>query len=86
MKNKKSEIATFMESLKSSWFLIAFGAAVVYWAARADSNFDRVERNKVRIGAIEHRVAALESGIGQLQIRLDMIQNDLSIIKRAIIN
>ena len=73
-----------LDGLRHSWFLIIFIGTAIYWAAKHDVNIIDVQKNEARIAAIEPRVAALESGIAQTQIRLDMIQYDLSAIKKAV--
>jgi uncharacterized protein YceH (UPF0502 family) len=75
-----------METLRNSWFLIIFIGTAIYWVAKHDFNAIDAQRNEARISAIEPRVAALESGIAQLQLRLDIIHDDLSIIKKHIVN
>ena len=70
---------------RNSWFLIAFIAGVIYWAARQDSSLDDLARADSRITALENRTTILETGIGQLQIKIDTIRDDVALIKSAVI-
>lgn len=74
-----------IDLLRSSWFLIAFIAGVIYWAARQDSSLADIERAEHRITALENRTTILETGIGQIQTKIDGIQQDITIIKTAVI-
>jgi len=76
---------SFLDLLRNSWFLIVFVGTAIYWAARHDSSLDTVAKNDARISALESRVTTLESGLGQLQLKLDIIKEDLAIIKSAVI-
>jgi len=73
-----------LDSLRNSWFLIAFVAAAVYWVAKHDLSISDVQKIEARTTALENRAASLESGIAQLKLKLDMISQDLSIIKTAV--
>ena len=74
-----------VDFLRNSWFLIAFIAGVIYWAARQDSSLDDLARADSRITALENRTTILETGIGQLQIKIDTIRDDVALIKSAVI-
>ncbi len=74
-----------LDFLRDSWFLIAFIAGVIYWAAKQDASLSEFERSEHRITALENRTTILETGIGQLQIKLDGIKEDVSLIKTAVI-
>ena len=74
-----------LDFLRNSWFLIAFIAGVIYWAARQDSSLDDLARADSRITALENRTTILETGIGQLQIKIDTIRDDVALIKSAVI-
>jgi len=74
-----------IDFLRDSWFLIAFVAGLIYWAARQDFSIAELERVDVRITALENRTTILETGIGQIQIKIDDIKEDLNIIKSAVI-
>jgi len=76
---------SFMDLLRNSWFLIVFIGTAIYWAARHDYSIGDVQKNGARITALETRVTTLESGISQLQLKLDIIKEDLSLIKSAVI-
>ena len=74
-----------LDSLRDSWFLIAFVAGAIYWVARQDSSLAELERADHRITALENRTTVLETGIGQIQIKIDGIQEDIRLIKSAVI-
>lgn len=78
-------IGGIIDTLRDSWFLIAFIAGLIYWAARQDSSLTDLERADRRITALENRTTLLETGIGQLQIKLDGIKEDVALIKTAVI-
>lgn len=78
-------IGGIIDSLRDSWFLIAFIAGLIYWVARQDSSLMDLERADRRITALENRTTLLETGIGQLQIKLDGIKEDVALIKTAVI-
>ncbi len=82
---KKQNLLTFLDVLRDSWFLIAFIAGLIYWAARQDSSLSEIERQDQRITALENRTTILESGIGQLQLKIDGIKEDVTLIKSAVI-
>jgi hypothetical protein len=73
-----------LDTLRSSWFLIAFVGTAVYWVAKNDLSINNIQKIEARTTALEHRAASLESGIAQLKLKLDMIRDDLSIIKTAV--
>ncbi|MCL2737732.1 MAG: hypothetical protein FWE17_02635 [Alphaproteobacteria bacterium] len=73
-----------LDSIKSSWFLIALLCTAVYWVAKHDLSISDVQKIEARTTALENRAASLESGIAQLKLKLDMISQDLSIIKTAV--
>ena len=62
---KTKNIFTFLDILRDNWFLIAFIASLIYWAAHQDSSLSEIERQDQRITALENRTTILESGIGQ---------------------
>lgn len=74
-----------IDVLRNSWFLIAFIAGVIYWAARQDSSLADIERADQRITSLENRTTILETGIGQLQMKIDGIKEDVTLIKSAVI-
>lgn len=78
-------IGGIIDTLRDSWFLIAFIAGLIYWVARQDSSLTEIERADRRITALENRTTLLETGIGQLQIKLDGIKEDVALIKTAVI-
>ena len=82
---KTKNIFTFLDILRDNWFLIAFIASLIYWAARQDSSLSEIERQDQRITALENRTTILESGIGQLQLKIDGIKEDVTLIKSAVI-
>ena len=75
----------FFFFLRNSWFLIAFIAGVIYWAARQDSSLDDLARANNRITSLENRTTILETGLGQIQIKIDTIREDIALIKSAVI-
>ncbi|MCL1902703.1 MAG: hypothetical protein FWG18_03720 [Alphaproteobacteria bacterium] len=85
MKNANASPSTLIDLLRNSWFLIVFCGTAIYWAARHDGSIADVRKMEIQVGAIEMRVATLESGLGQLTVKLDVIKEDLGIIKRAVI-
>ena len=74
-----------LDTLRDSWFFIAFVAGAIYWVARQDSSLAELERADHRITALENRTTVLETGIGQIQIKIDGIQEDIRLIKSAVI-
>lgn len=74
-----------IDTLRDSWFLIAFIAGMVYWVARQDSSLADLERADGRITALENRTTILETGIGQLQMKIDGIKEDVTMIKSAVL-
>ncbi|MCL1785554.1 MAG: hypothetical protein FWG39_00175 [Alphaproteobacteria bacterium] len=74
-----------LDSLRNSWFLIMFVGTAVYWVAKHDLSIDDVQKIESRTTALENRAASLESGIAQLQLKLDVIKEDLALIKTAVI-
>lgn len=83
--NKQQNFFNIIDVLRDSWFLIAFIAGLIYWAARQDSSLSEIERQDQRITALENRTTILESGIGQLQLKIDGIKEDVTLIKSAVI-
>ncbi|MDE6478064.1 MAG: hypothetical protein K2L95_03975 [Alphaproteobacteria bacterium] len=83
--NKEQNLMGIIDTLRSSWFLIAFIAGMIYWVARQDSSLNEIERNEHRITSLENRTTILESGIGQLQMKIDGIKEDVTLIKSAVI-
>ncbi len=81
----KSPAMGVIDTLRDSWFLIAFIAGMVYWVARADSSMLELDRAGNRITALENRTTILETGIAQLQMKIDGIKEDLSLIKSVVI-
>ena len=82
---KQNNFMNFLDTLRAGWFLIAFIAGLIYWAARQDSSLSEIERQDQRITALENRTTILESGIGQLQLKIDGIKEDVTLIKSAVI-
>ena len=82
---KKQNFSNILDTLRNSWFLLAFAFGVVYWVARQDSSLTELERADTRITALENRTTILESGIGQLQLKIDGIKEDVTLIKSAVI-
>ena len=82
---KQTNIINFLDVLRDSWFLLAFGFGVIYWVARQDSSLNELERQDQRITALENRTTILESGIGQFQLKIDGIKEDVTLIKSAVI-
>jgi len=74
-----------LETLRSTWFLLAFIGGVIWWAAQQSSAVNEIEKSDARITSLENRTTILESGIGQLQLKIDGIKEDLSLIKSAVI-
>ncbi len=85
MTAQSKSVMGLLDFLRNSWFLIAFIAGVIYWAARQDSSLDDLARADSRITALENRTTILETGIGQLQIKIDTIRDDVALIKSAVI-
>ncbi len=85
MSNKQNGILNIVDTLRNSWFLIAFIAGMVYWVARQDFSLDDLARANERITALENRTTILETGIGQLQMKIDGIKEDVTLIKSAVI-
>ncbi len=85
MTAQSKSVMGLVDFLRNSWFLIAFIAGVIYWAARQDSSLDDLARADNRITALENRTTILETGIGQLQIKIDTIRDDVALIKSAVI-
>ena len=85
MSNKQNSISNIVDTLRGSWFLIAFIAGMVYWVARQDFSLDDLARANERITALENRTTILETGIGQLQMKIDGIKEDVMMIKSAVI-
>ncbi|HIS70813.1 MAG TPA: hypothetical protein IAD02_02375 [Candidatus Enterousia intestinigallinarum] len=85
MTAQSKSVMGLVDFLRNSWFLIAFIAGVIYWAARQDSSLDDLARADSRITALENRTTILETGIGQLQIKIDTIRDDVALIKSAVI-
>lgn len=81
----KNGLVSIIDTLRGSWFLIAFLAGMIYWVARQDTALVDLERADMRITALENRTTLLETGIGQLQIKLDGIKEDVGLIKTAVI-
>ena len=77
---------SIIDSLRSSWFIIIFVGGIVWWAAYQDSSMAEVKRNEAHIGALESRVSTLESGLGQMQLKIDIIKEDVTLIKNHVIN
>jgi hypothetical protein len=82
---KQQNLNSFIDTLRASWFLIAFVSGVIYWVARQDSSLSELERQNERITTLENRTTILESGIGQLQLKIDGIKEDVTLIKSAVI-
>ena len=85
MTSESKSVIGLVDFLPNSWFLIAFIAGVIYWAARQDSSLEDLARADSRITALENRTTILETGIGKLQIKLDTIRDDVALIKSAVI-
>lgn len=85
MTAQSKSVMGLVDFLRNSWFLIAFIAGVIYWAARQDSSLEDLARADSRITALENRTTILETGIGQLQIKIDTIRDDVALIKSAVI-
>ena len=85
MTAQSKSVMGLVDFLRNSWFLIAFIAGVIYWAARQDSSLDDLARADSRITALENRTTILETGIGQLQMKIDTIRDDVALIKSAVI-
>ena len=85
MTAQSKSVMGLVDFLRNSWFLIAFIAGVIYWAARQDSSLDDLARADSCITALENRTTILETGIGQLQIKIDTIRDDVALIKSAVI-
>lgn len=85
MASKENAFGSVVSVLRDGWFLIAFIAGVIYWAARQDSSLADLERADTRITALENRTTILETGIGQLQMKIDGIKEDVTLIKSAVI-
>lgn len=83
--SKQSGLYSVIETLRNSWFLIAFIAGGVYWVARQDSSLNELERADARITSLENRTTILETGIGQIQLKIDGIKEDVTLIKTAVI-
>ena len=83
--NPSPSFGATLDILRNSWFLIVFIGTAIYWAARHDFQMDDVKKNEARVTALESRVATLESGLGQLQLKLDVIKEDITLIKSAVI-
>lgn len=82
---EKNEILSFMDLLRSSWFLIVFLGSLIYWVAKQDSSISNFQKAESRITTLENRTSLLESGIAQLQLKIDGIKEDLNLIKTAVI-
>ena len=82
---KHNNIYGIIETLRSSWFLLAFIAGLIYWVARQDNALVELDRLTVRMTTLENRTTVLETGIGQLQLKIDGIKEDLTLIKTAVI-
>ncbi|MBO4480654.1 MAG: hypothetical protein J5742_03470 [Alphaproteobacteria bacterium] len=82
---KHNGISGIIETLRNSWFLIAFIAGLIYWVARQDNALIELDRLTVRMTTLENRTTVLETGIGQLQLKIDAIKEDLTLIKTAVI-
>ena len=85
MTTETKSVIGLLDFLRNSWFLIAFIAGVIYWAAEQDSSLEDLARADSRITALENRTTILETGIGKLQIKLDTIRDDVALIKSAVI-
>ena len=81
----EQSVKNIIDSLRDSWFLIAFIAGMIYWVARQDSSLTDLERADSRITALENRTTILETGIGQLQMKIDGIKEDVTMIKSAVL-
>ena len=85
MKTQPHPINGLIEFLRDSWFIIAFIAGVIYWAAKQDFSVLELERVDNRITALENRTTILETGIARIQIKIDDIKENLNLIKGAVI-
>jgi hypothetical protein len=85
MNSERKAVNGLIEFLRDSWFLIAFVAGVIYWAAKQDFSVLELERVDNRITALENRTTILETGIARIQIKIDDIKEDLTLIKSAVI-
>lgn len=85
MKTQPKPVSGLLEFLRDSWFLIAFVAGVIYWAAKQDFSVLELERVDARITSLENRTTILETGIAKIQIKIDDIKEDLTLIKGAVI-
>ena len=85
MKTKAHPVNGLIEFLRDSWFIIAFIAGIIYWAAKQDFSVLELERVDNRITALENRTTILETGIARIQIKIDDIKEDLTLIKSAVI-
>ncbi len=85
MTPENKTVISLVDFLRNSWFLLAFIAGVIYWAARQDSSLEDLARANNRITSLENRTTILETGIGKLQIKLDTIRDDVALIKSAVI-
>ena len=85
MKKQLYPVNGLVEFLRDSWFIIAFVAGVIYWAAKQDFSVLELERVDARITALENRTTVLETGIARIQIKIDDIKEDLNLIKGAVI-
>ena len=83
--SKQTTLSGLIDTLRASWFLIAFIAGGIYWVARQDSSLSELEHQEQRITSLENRTTILESGIGQLQLKIDGIKEDVTLIKSAVI-
>lgn len=82
---KHNNIIGIIDTLRSSWFLLAFIGGLIYWVARQDNALVELDRLTVRMTTLENRTTILETGIGQLQLKIDGIKEDLTLIKTAVI-
>ncbi len=78
-------LSNVFEVLKNSWFLIVFIGGLIYWAARQESALVYMQKDDARITALENRTMFLESGFAHLQTNIDLIKEDLRLIKSAVI-
>ncbi len=81
----QSPVMGIFEIIKESWFLIAFVGGMIYWAARQESALAFIQKDDARITALENRTMFLESGFSDLKINIDLIKEDLQLIKMAVI-
>lgn len=82
---KHNNLNGILDTLRNSWFLIAFIGGLIYWVARQDNALIELDRLTVRMTTLENRTTILETGIGQLQLKIDGIKEDLTLIKTAVI-